>query len=164
MAEPRHCPYCNLDDPTRPEPVGGWILRNEHWLVSQGDPETTMAGGLRITSRRHYVDFADMDTEEATSFGLLVTVLDRALRAVTGAERVHVLSTRDRVQHFHAWLYPRPATHPLRGTEFLNAPQHSLAEDAERTVRAVRDRLQMSAPAFSEPDAHHDRSAGPHCA
>ncbi|WP_327049073.1 hypothetical protein OG320_14995 [Microbispora sp. NBC_01189] len=45
---------------------------------------------------------------------------------------------------------------PLRGTEFLNAPQHSLTEDAERTVRAVRDRLQVSAPAasaFPEPDA-----------
>ncbi|WP_055479751.1 HIT family protein [Sphaerimonospora mesophila] len=155
MAEPRHCPcpYCDLDDPTRPEPVGGWILRDEHWLVGQGDPDTTMAGGVRITSRRHYVDFADMDIEEATSFGLLVTVLDRALRAATGAERVHVLSTRDRLQHFHAWLYPRPATHPLRGTEFLNAPQHSLTEDAERTVHAVRDRLQVSTPAFPEPDA-----------
>lgn len=39
----------------------------EHWLVSQGDPETGRARGVRITSRRHYVDCAAVDTGEATS-------------------------------------------------------------------------------------------------
>lgn len=41
----------------------------------------------------------------------------------------------------HFWLYPRPASHPLRGTEFLNAPQHSQPADARKVSRSVRDYL-----------------------
>ena len=81
-----------------------------------------MTGALKITSRRHFTDFAEMTSLQATSFGPLLTRLDTALWEVTGAERVHLVSTRDRVRHFHAWLHPRPASHPLRGTEFLTAP------------------------------------------
>jgi hypothetical protein len=47
-------------------------------------------------------------------------------------------SWRDRVQHFHAWLYPRPASSPLRGTQFLSAPQHSDPAQAEDAARAIR--------------------------
>jgi diadenosine tetraphosphate (Ap4A) HIT family hydrolase len=100
-----------------------------------------MPGALRISSRRHFVDFADMTSAEAAAFGTLLSRLDTALRATTDAERVHLVSTRDRVAHFHAWLYPRPASHPLRGTDFLNAPQHSEPAAAERAAGAVRDHL-----------------------
>jgi diadenosine tetraphosphate (Ap4A) HIT family hydrolase len=140
VTENHDCPYCHLDE-ADPEPAGGWIYRDARWLVSQGPPETTMTGALKITSRRHFTDFAEMTSPEAASFGPLLTRLDTALREATGAERVHLVSTRDRIQHFHAWLYPRPASHPLRGTEFLNAPQHSDPADAERTARTIRRHL-----------------------
>ncbi|MFE3794468.1 hypothetical protein KHQ06_31835 [Nocardia tengchongensis] len=129
------CAYCVLARDDAAEPFGGWIHPDEHWLVAPGEPATTMPGALRITSRRHYVDFADMAAAEAATFGPLLSALDRALRATTDAERVHLVSTRDRVPHFHAWLYPRPATHPLRGTEFLNARQHGTPDIVESTAR-----------------------------
>jgi diadenosine tetraphosphate (Ap4A) HIT family hydrolase len=142
----RDCPYCHLDE-TGPEPADGWICRDAHWLVSQGPAESSIAGALQIISRRHYTDFAEMTDPEGASFGPLLTRLDTALRDVTGAERVHLVSTRDRIQHFHAWLYPRPASHPLRGTEFLNAPQHSDPAAAEHTARNIRRHLGPAATA-----------------
>jgi diadenosine tetraphosphate (Ap4A) HIT family hydrolase len=78
---------------------------------------------------------------EAEAFGSLLSRLDRALRETTDAERVHLVSTRDRVPHFHAWLYPRPASSPLRGTTFLAAPQHSSRAQAKAAAAAVRDAL-----------------------
>jgi diadenosine tetraphosphate (Ap4A) HIT family hydrolase len=144
VTENSDCPYCHPGDGGS-EPAGGWIHHDEHWLVTQGPPETTMAGALKITSTRHFTDFAEMTTLEAASFGPLLTRFDTALRYVTSAERVHLVSTRDRVQHFHAWLYPRPASHPLRGTEFLNAPQHSDPSEAEQAAHAIRRHLTTAA-------------------
>lgn len=82
-----------------------------------------------------------MTADEVTGFAALLARLDAALRAVTDAERVHLVSTRDRFEHFHAWLYPRSAEHPLRGTEFLNAPQSSDPGEALAVATAIRDQL-----------------------
>ncbi|MDF5755053.1 hypothetical protein [Spongiactinospora sp. TRM90649] len=143
MTDEHACPYCQLEEAGR-DPIGGWVHRDEHWLVGQGPAETTMPGAMKITSRRHFVDFAEMTPDESASFGTLLTRLDAALRATTDAERVHLVSTRDRVQHFHAWLYPRAASHALRGTAFLDAPQHGDPADAARAAVAVRDHLATS--------------------
>jgi diadenosine tetraphosphate (Ap4A) HIT family hydrolase len=89
----------------------------------------------------HFVDFADMTEAEANAFGSLVSRLDRALRETTDAERVHLVSTRDRVPHFHAWLYPRPASSLLRGTTFLAAPQKSSPAATETAAAAIRAAL-----------------------
>ncbi|MFI7536704.1 HIT family protein [Streptosporangium sp. NPDC049376] len=153
MTGERECPYCHLQEGGQ-DPIGGWVHSDEHWLVGQGPAETTMPGALKIISRRHFIDFAEMTPDESASFGALLTRLDTALRATTDAERVHLVSTRDRVQHFHAWLYPRPASHALRGTAFLNAPQHSDPADAAETARAVRDHLDhtITAPPHRPPD------------
>jgi diadenosine tetraphosphate (Ap4A) HIT family hydrolase len=132
-----NCPYCDL----HADPVGGWIYGDVRWLVRHGPAGSTLAGGLQIISVRHFVDFAEMTDDEAASFGPLLLRLDVALRATTDAERVHLVSTRDRVAHFHAWLYPRPASHPLRGTDFLAAPQSTEVADLERVADAVRQRL-----------------------
>jgi len=132
-----NCPCCDL----HADPVGGWIYSDARWLVRHGPASSTMAGALQIISVRHFIDFADMTDEEAGSFGRLLVRLDAALRSTTDAERVHLVSTRDRVAHFHAWLYPRSASHPLRGTEFLAAPQSSQVADVERVANAVRQRL-----------------------
>ncbi len=152
MSRQDKCPYCAFSDPDSEEPPGGWIYRDEHWLAGHGPLATTMPGGVKITSRRHFTDFAQMTADEAASFGSLLTRLDAALRTVTRAERVHLVSTRDRVPHFHAWLYPRPASHPLRGTEFLAAPQHSEPADAEHAARAVRDQLAHADVQLTKPD------------
>lgn len=111
---------------------------DERWAVVHGPAAATRPGGLKIVARRHFVDFHEMDDAEAGSFGDLLRRLDAAIRTVTGAERVHLVSTRDRVQHFHAWLYPRYAEDPLRGTAFLAAPQQATAEEVTTATAALR--------------------------
>jgi diadenosine tetraphosphate (Ap4A) HIT family hydrolase len=128
------CAYCRRHVPDPPDAV--WL--DEHWSVVHGPAASTRPGGLQVVSRRHYVDPHEMDDEEAAGFGLLVRRLDGAVRAVTGAERVHLVSTRDRVPHFHAWLYPRHAADELRGTTFLAAPQQATPEEVATTSVALR--------------------------
>lgn len=139
------CPYCLLNA-SGDEPFGGWVYRDDLWLVHHGPVESSRPGTMKIISRRHYTDFAEMKPDEAASFGSLLRMLDTAMRAGTDAERVHLVSTRDRVQHFHAWLYPRPASHSLRGTDFLSAPQHSEPADADRAAQALRHHLTGTNP------------------
>jgi diadenosine tetraphosphate (Ap4A) HIT family hydrolase len=140
------CAYCAVVTSTD-EPAGGWVYRDEHWAVAHGPAEKTAPGGLLIRSARHFVDFAEMSGAETTSFGQLVARLDAAIRATVDAERVHLVSTRDRVQHFHAWLYPRAADVALRGTDFLAAPQEGSPVDVERAVAAIRTWLAGAAVA-----------------
>jgi diadenosine tetraphosphate (Ap4A) HIT family hydrolase len=121
--------------------MGGWIAADEYYRVQHGEPESSSPGAVKIISRRHFVDFADMSRAEAQAFGSLVSRLDRALRATTDAERVHLVSTRDRVPHFHAWLYPRAESSPLRGTTFLAAPQQSSQRETEAAAQAIRTAL-----------------------
>lgn len=135
------CPYCQLQAPGQSAPVGGWIAEEDHYLVQHGEPASSAPGAVKIVARRHFVDFADMTEAEANAFGSLVSRLDRALRETTDAERVHLVSTRDRVPHFHAWLYPRPASSRLRGTTFLAAPQESSRAAAESAAAAIRGAL-----------------------
>jgi diadenosine tetraphosphate (Ap4A) HIT family hydrolase len=130
-----NCPYC-ADQPGRELA----ILDTDIWRVVHGPPEATRAGGVKIMSRRHFTDFAEMTPPEQASFGPLLNSLDLAIREVTGAERVHLVSTRDRVPHFHAWLYPRYATDRLRGTAFLDAPQASSPASAAE----ASDRLRLA--------------------
>jgi diadenosine tetraphosphate (Ap4A) HIT family hydrolase len=93
LAASPDCPYCLLQVPGHPEPIGGWITRGEYYLVQHGEPESSGPGAVKIVARRHFVDFADMIEAEAEAFGSLVSRLDRALRATTDAERVHLVST-----------------------------------------------------------------------
>ncbi len=142
MTGPNGCPYCRqVQDPDHGH-AGDQIHRDEHWLVRHGPPDAARPGAVKIISRRHYTDFAEMTATEAASFGQLISRLDAALRAATDAERVHLVSTRDRVPHFHAWLYPRPANNPLRGTDFLAAPQQCSSTEARDAAQAIRHALQ----------------------
>lgn len=94
------CAYCAAVSSEAPEPFGGVVTADERWFVVAGDPASTIAGALRITSRRHFIHFADMTAAEVSGFAALLVRLDAALRAVTDAERVHLVSTRDRFEHF----------------------------------------------------------------
>jgi diadenosine tetraphosphate (Ap4A) HIT family hydrolase len=144
LAPESECPYCQFQTPGHAVPVGGWIAEEHHYLVQHGEPESSAPGAVKIVARRHFVDFAEMTEDEANAFGSLVSRLDRALRETTDAERVHLVSTRDRVPHFHAWLYPRPASSQLRGTTFLAAPQKSSRAATELAAAAIRAVLNRS--------------------
>jgi hypothetical protein len=147
MAQRPDCYYCAKHQTGEDPPPGGWLVADEDWLVGHGPAHMSLPGTLRIESRRHFTDFADMTGAEAASFGLLLARLYGAVRPVTGAERIHLLATMDYQPHFHAWLYPRAADEPLRGTAFLDQGFECTGAAAETAAAAIRAHL---APASRE--------------
>lgn len=145
MNEVPACYFCEKHRTGGDAPQGGWLFEDRDWLVGHGPVNMCLAGSLRIESRRHFTDFAEMTDSEAASFGRLLTDLYRAVRPATGAERIHLLATMDYQPHFHAWLYPRSATERRRGTEFLNHDMSCALADAE----AVADRIRAALVARS---------------
>ena len=82
-----------------------------------------------------------MTDDEAASFGRLLARLYQSARPATGAERIHLVSTMDFQPHFHAWLYPRAAGEPRRGTTFLNQDMSCPQADAEAAAARIRAAL-----------------------
>lgn len=131
------CYYCERQGNGADPPPGGWLIADGEWLVGHGPAHMSLPGTLRIESRRHFTDFAEMTGAEAASFGPLLRLLYRAVREATGAERVHLLATMDYQPHFHAWLYPRAAAEPRRGTAFLHHGFECSQANAETAAAAL---------------------------
>jgi len=140
-AQRRDCYYCTKHRTGEDAPPGGWLVADKDWLVGHGPAHMSLPGTLRVESRRHFTDFADMTDAEAASFGRLLASLYRAVRPVTGAERIHLLATMDYQPHFHAWLYPRAAEDPRRGTAFLHHGFECTESEAQAAAAAIRSHL-----------------------
>ncbi len=135
------CYYCRRQRTGEDPPPGGWLIDGQDWRVGHGPAHMALPGTLRVESRRHFTDFAAMTGHEASSFGQLLALLYPAIRQVTGAERIHLLATMDFQPHFHAWLYPRAAAEPLRGTAFLHRGMECGQADAEAAAAGIAARL-----------------------
>src|SRR5271166_1692801 len=142
-AEPElpDCYYCQRQLTQVDPPPGGWLIDDGEWLVGHGPAHMCLAGSVRIESRRHFTDFAEMTEAEAASFGLLLARLYLALRPATGAERIHLVATMDFQPHFHAWLYPRLPSETRRGTTFLNQDTSCDQDAAVAAAQRIRARL-----------------------
>jgi len=141
MTEHPTCYYCRRQQTPVDPPPGGWLIDDADWLVGHGPAHMCLAGSLRIESRRHFTDFADMTDAEAASFGRLLATLYRAGRPATGAERIHLVATMDFQPHFHAWLYPRLPAESRRGTTFLNQDMSCDQADAVAAAACIRGAL-----------------------
>jgi diadenosine tetraphosphate (Ap4A) HIT family hydrolase len=135
------CYFCEQHSTGADSPPGGWLVEDRDWLVGHGPENMCLAGSLRIESRRHFTDFAEMTEAEAESFGRLLTALYSSVRLATGAERIHLLATMDYQPHFHAWLYPRAATEKRRGMAFLNHDMSCGRGEAEAAAVRIRAAL-----------------------
>jgi hypothetical protein len=144
MSDGPDCYYCAKHQTGVDPPPGGWLVEDSDWLVGHGPAHMSRPGTLRIESRRHFTDFADMTDNEAVSFGRLLSALYRVILPVTGAERVHLLATMDYQPHFHAWLYPRAASDPRRGTAFLDHGMECAQAEAKAAAAAIRSALPVS--------------------
>lgn len=113
------CFICEKHTGNTPEPPGGYIYEDEHWMLCHFPIEQSVVGQLVIESKRHFLDFSEMTDEEARSYGLLLKKLYSALKQVTGAERIYSLVTIDGVPHFHAHFIPRMSQSETKGLEFI---------------------------------------------
>ncbi|MER6561630.1 DUF6182 family protein [Streptomyces sp. NPDC001027] len=123
-----------------PVPPGGHLVDDGTWRVGHGPTPYWPAGTLLIESRRHFVDFADLDAEEAASIGPLIRRFTEPIKAATGASRVHVFSCMEGTRHFHVWLVPRTDDKPA-GRTFIADPGYCTPAEAENVVERLRKAL-----------------------
>jgi diadenosine tetraphosphate (Ap4A) HIT family hydrolase len=128
----------------RADPPGGFLVDDELWRVAHAPTVFAPPGTLLVEARRHYLDFSEMNTAEATSYGGLIGRLYPLLADVAGAERVHALSTMDGAPHFHVWLFPRRSG-DVKGRRFISDPGQSSDAEAADMIERMRALIKPSA-------------------
>lgn len=113
------CYICQKHAGEALQPPGGYFYEDEHWKVCHTPAESSLLGTLIVEARRHYLDFAEMTTSEAESYGYLLRRLYIILKQLLASERVYNIVMLEGVPHFHAWLIPRASDIELRGVKFL---------------------------------------------
>ena len=98
-------------------------------------------GTLIVESRRHYLDFAEMTSDESANYGPLLARLYAAIKRAVGAERVYTLITLEGAAHFHSWLIPRAPEVQTRGVAFLVDDLQCAEDEAIAAAEAVRAAL-----------------------
>lgn len=121
--------------------VGGTLYEDSHWYAYHAPVASATPGQLFLVSKRHYLDFAEMTPDEATSYGLVLRRLYAVLKRATGAERVYAQVTLEGVPHFHAWLIPRPADVTERGCDYITSERSCTEANALAVIGQLRDAL-----------------------
>jgi diadenosine tetraphosphate (Ap4A) HIT family hydrolase len=110
-----------LEDPVLPEPprhgdgddpcgacadgVSRAIWTDDRWKLVV--PEEASIPIVLLEPLAH-LDFADLDDAEAAELGILCVRAERALTALGGVGRVHVMKIGDGSSHLHVWFFARP--------------------------------------------------------
>ncbi|MGH3097292.1 MAG: hypothetical protein ACRDMV_15010 [Streptosporangiales bacterium] len=148
MSEDSHMPtgecwFCR-DERGADSPPGGWIHQDAHWNAWHCLAGWGPAGTVIVESRRHFLDFATMDTGEARTFAPLLGRLVTAIKQAVAAHRVYTWSTMDAYPHFHLWLVPWWQEGQARGPRYLLGSMDAgqcTAGDALDTAARLRGHL-----------------------
>jgi diadenosine tetraphosphate (Ap4A) HIT family hydrolase len=138
------CFVCRKHAGREAHPPGGYFYEDAYWKVGHGPPQMVGLGTLVIESARHYLDFAEMTTDEAASYGPLLAKLYVALKAETGAERIYTTVFLEGTPHFHAWLHPRLPDEQMRGPASLMLDHNVPCEETAAARLAVALRAKLS--------------------
>ena len=144
------CWFCD-DDVRVDPPPGGWLLEDETWRAGAAPATYGVPGSVVLEARRHVADQADFDATERATVAETTGRLLRAVREVTGCDRVYQWATMDRYPHFHLWLVPWYSDAPTRGPRYLVESVVNVEPDEAATQEAV-ERLR------GLPSARHDRT------
>lgn len=138
------CPTCDMLASTEP------FAQTALWAVHPRVAPTPSPGWATIYARRHVPGIEGMNDAETASFGPALVAVQRAMLAVTGAERVYAVSINDPVEHFHVHMVPRYKEMPVSWAIFDRVRQLRSGELA--TDDAQHERL--SELLRSQLDAH----------
>ena len=143
MEDALECLICARagDGALHPGTVGGNVYEDDWWYAYHAPPTMVPPGQLFLVSKRHFLDFAEMRTEEAASYGSVLVRLVAAIKQTVDAERVYVLSTVEGVPHFHARLAPRPHDEELRGWALLESERSCGEAEALAVAERLRELL-----------------------
>ncbi|HSL34099.1 MAG TPA: hypothetical protein VK871_10655 [Candidatus Limnocylindrales bacterium] len=103
----------------------------------------SVVGFSYLEPRRHIPYVADLDGEEAATFGVRLAAAARLLRDETGAEFVWALVFGEHVPHFHVNLAPRRVGDALLAEPVLVDPE--VPKPGRHEHEAVVARLRRSA-------------------
>jgi diadenosine tetraphosphate (Ap4A) HIT family hydrolase len=135
------CFLCKKHTGEFARPPGGYVYEDTHWKVCHAPVDKGPLGTLFVESKRHFLDFAGMFPDEASSYGILLKKLYTELKVLTGAERIYLIVMLEGTPHFHAWLLPRTKEIPERGVEFLQKDFTCNETDAQKLATALREAL-----------------------
>lgn len=141
MASAADCFICRKHAGQEAMPPGGYLYKDECFLVCHAPAAMAVPGTLIVESRRHYLDFTEMTPEERSSYGPLLGKLYMAIKRAIGAERVYTLITLEGAAHFHTWLIPRGPGIQARGVAFLVNDLQCTEDEAASATEALRAEL-----------------------
>ena len=133
------CFICRLQDGLEVQPAGRFIIEGIYFVVGHAPLALSKAGTLVIQSRRHLLDFGEMNSDESAGFASILKRLIPAIKDVTGAHRVYYLALMERAPHFHLWLVPKKKGGPLRGVLY---PAHPVAPATLRAAEEISKKIE----------------------
>lgn len=104
-ADEKSCPVCNgaLAPSSQVD-----IERNDNvFIVAENPGQGRLFGKMYVMPKKHFVHFEDMETDEMIRFMSEVKRVGKALRRVTGAEKVNYEMHSNSGAHLHIHLFPR---------------------------------------------------------
>lgn len=132
------CFICRKHRGEEAAPPGGYIYEDGYWMVCHAPGKLGPLGMLFIESKRHFLDYAEMTDEEATSLGDVMKKIYRELKIHAGAERVYQVTLIEGVPHFHSWLVPHRKEDTEKGMKFLAGDDSCNDEDAAALANELR--------------------------
>jgi diadenosine tetraphosphate (Ap4A) HIT family hydrolase len=133
-----NCFICRKHQGQEAAPPGGYIYEDAHWMVCHAPGKLGPLGTLFIESKRHFLDYAEMNGEESISLGNVMNKVYSALRLHTEVERIYQYTSIEGVPHFHSWLVPRGKDVDERGLKFLARDDSCSEEEAASLAGKLR--------------------------
>lgn len=106
LARDPSCALCASLDSEEP------LWADELWSVRPVEAPPGVAGWMLLVSRRHCPGPAQLDDDEARSFGVVLRHLEATLLRVTGALRIYTAALGEAQRHLHCHMVPRTAEMP----------------------------------------------------
>jgi diadenosine tetraphosphate (Ap4A) HIT family hydrolase len=104
-AQEEYCPVCN-NEPA-PDGQNDIEVSDFVWICGEYPGQGRLFGKMYVMPRKHVFHFEDMPEDEATLFMSEVRRVGRALRKVTGAEKINYEMHSNTGAHLHIHLCPR---------------------------------------------------------
>ncbi|KKW25298.1 MAG: hypothetical protein A2Y37_05165 [Spirochaetes bacterium GWB1_60_80] len=104
-SQPQSCPACNQE--LQPDDQTTIEENDAVWIVGEYPGQGRLFGKIYVMPKKHAFHFEDMPAAEATCFMREVQRAGKALRRVTGAEKINYEMHSNTGAHLHIHLFPR---------------------------------------------------------
>jgi diadenosine tetraphosphate (Ap4A) HIT family hydrolase len=124
--------------------------RGHRWIVRHHPLPSPLVGWTFLCSTRHVQGAADLDDREAATLGPALRAVSRAVRDLTGCDRVYAIAFGQGAPHLHVHLIPRfdgeEGTRAWNVADWYRAVERGERPAADpgevaRFVDAMRERL-----------------------